>query len=331
MMPSPESKSSNERKSASDDHCTTHRVRGHLRRSCGSDVSERRGRRRLVRSVDRDVSAKAEARGITEDPYTRVMRGVRPDTTGLSAIHNQAEFTQTALAISQPRHLRLEDQRRQGKGARTMRRSLHASKTITASSPRSCSASGALSSAFGDPVVEKKSHAACHSVAGDARLGRTAPPRLLGTANSINALIIVQRGWATPEADDRFVGRRHGPYPMDAGGVAPCRHRLRRRRPYFAVRCRPTMRSARPRAFSSNAAITGAANIGATKCACRPNWHGHRLAQLRRLAGARRHPRRRRALPAARCDGTALDARSGRASLPARRRIFSPQRATIRR
>ncbi len=56
MMPSPESESSNERKSASDDHCTTHRVRGHLRRSCGSDVSERRGRRRLVRSVDRDVS-----------------------------------------------------------------------------------------------------------------------------------------------------------------------------------------------------------------------------------------------------------------------------------
>src|ERR1700722_4487565 len=38
--------------------------------------------------------AKAMARGITEETYTRVMRGVRPDTTGLEAIHNQAEFNE---------------------------------------------------------------------------------------------------------------------------------------------------------------------------------------------------------------------------------------------
>jgi len=38
--------------------------------------------------------AKAMARGITEETYTRVMHGVRPDTTGLEAIHNQAEFNE---------------------------------------------------------------------------------------------------------------------------------------------------------------------------------------------------------------------------------------------
>jgi membrane-bound lytic murein transglycosylase B len=38
--------------------------------------------------------SKAIARGITGDTYTRVMEGLRPDTTGLEAIRNQPEFTQ---------------------------------------------------------------------------------------------------------------------------------------------------------------------------------------------------------------------------------------------
>ncbi len=36
--------------------------------------------------------AKALARGITDETYARVMTDLRPDTTGLSAIHHQAEF-----------------------------------------------------------------------------------------------------------------------------------------------------------------------------------------------------------------------------------------------
>jgi membrane-bound lytic murein transglycosylase B len=37
---------------------------------------------------------KTLARGVTDDMYTRVMAGLRPDTTGLEAIRNQPEFTQ---------------------------------------------------------------------------------------------------------------------------------------------------------------------------------------------------------------------------------------------
>src|SRR5579859_7964156 len=37
---------------------------------------------------------KALARGISEETYTRVMRSVQPDMTGLNAIRNQPEFNQ---------------------------------------------------------------------------------------------------------------------------------------------------------------------------------------------------------------------------------------------
>src|SRR5215468_10093352 len=38
--------------------------------------------------------SKAAARGVSEETYTRVMRGVQPDMTGLNAIRNQPEFNQ---------------------------------------------------------------------------------------------------------------------------------------------------------------------------------------------------------------------------------------------
>jgi membrane-bound lytic murein transglycosylase B len=37
---------------------------------------------------------KATARGVSEVTYTRVMQGLRHDTAGLEAIHNQPEFNQ---------------------------------------------------------------------------------------------------------------------------------------------------------------------------------------------------------------------------------------------
>ena len=45
-------------------------------------------------------------------------------------------------------------------------------------------------------------------------------------AELLNALVIVDRGWSDPETHDRFMGRRHGPYAMDARGLAACRRRL---------------------------------------------------------------------------------------------------------
>ena len=79
---------------ASAEHCTTYLHRGHRRSVCRSTVAGAHARARHVRAVDRDVPRKAIARGITDDTYTRVMAGLHPDTTGLSAIHNQAEFKQ---------------------------------------------------------------------------------------------------------------------------------------------------------------------------------------------------------------------------------------------
>jgi len=38
--------------------------------------------------------SKAVARGISEETYTQVMRGVQPDMTGVNAIRNQPEFNQ---------------------------------------------------------------------------------------------------------------------------------------------------------------------------------------------------------------------------------------------
>ena len=38
--------------------------------------------------------SKAAARGVSEETYTRVMRGVQPDMTGVNAIRNQPEFNQ---------------------------------------------------------------------------------------------------------------------------------------------------------------------------------------------------------------------------------------------
>jgi membrane-bound lytic murein transglycosylase B len=36
--------------------------------------------------------SKAAARGVSEETYTQVMRGVEPDMTGVNAIRNQPEF-----------------------------------------------------------------------------------------------------------------------------------------------------------------------------------------------------------------------------------------------
>jgi hypothetical protein len=71
----PAHESSDDRKSTRDEHCTTHRVRGHLRRSCGSDVSEHRGRRRLVRSADRDDSDDGGGRRHKGHGHTHHARG----------------------------------------------------------------------------------------------------------------------------------------------------------------------------------------------------------------------------------------------------------------
>src|SRR6516165_5183842 len=44
--------------------------------------------------MGRRLRSKAAARGVSEETYTRMMRGVQPDMTGVNAIRNQPEFNQ---------------------------------------------------------------------------------------------------------------------------------------------------------------------------------------------------------------------------------------------
>ena len=84
-------------------------------------------------------------------------------------------------------------------------------------------------------------------------------------AELLNALTIVDRGWAQARRHDRLLGRRHGPHPMDAGGVAQHGRRLRPRRPRHAVR-QARRFAGRHRALSaSSAANTAAAKPGAAR------------------------------------------------------------------
>ena len=84
-------------------------------------------------------------------------------------------------------------------------------------------------------------------------------------AELLNALTIVDRGWAQARRHDRLLGRRHGPHPMDAGGVAAHGRRLRPRRPHHAVRQARRFASPAPRAIWSSAANIAAAKPGAAR------------------------------------------------------------------
>ena len=117
-------------------------------------------------------------------------------------------------------------------------------------------------------------------------------------AELLNALTIVERGWAQPVRDDRLVGRRHGPHPVDARSLAAHGRRLRPRWPHHRRSASPMTRSPAPRAIWSSAAATAAAKPGAARSICRR----HALADNRtwrslcEMAGARRRTRRRHGL-----------------------------------
>ena len=125
------------------------------------------------------------------------MRGVRPDTTGLEAIHSQPEFNESSGNIStaaSPTGASLPAGRRR----RNTRRCSPASKRISASSALSCSAFGASSPTFGDPVVEKNHMRPV--IPSLATLAWGEPRRrAYWESELINALAIIQRGWSTPE------------------------------------------------------------------------------------------------------------------------------------
>ena len=92
-----------------------------------------------------------------------------------------------------------------------------------------------VESAYRRSAGAAEPYAAGVSVAGGTGLERAAPPGLLGNRTDQRAEDRRSRlGHAGGDA--RLLGRRDGPYPVDAGSLAQCRHGLRQGRKGVAVR-----------------------------------------------------------------------------------------------
>jgi membrane-bound lytic murein transglycosylase B len=136
-------------------------------------------------------------RGITAETYARAMNGLRPDTTGLDAIHNQAEFNQQ---LWQYLNRACSDWKiSAGKEkARTYAALFSRIEKDFGVEPAFMLGVWGIESAFGDPVVEKNHMRPV--IPSLATLAWAEPRRrAYWQQELINALTIVQRGWSTPE------------------------------------------------------------------------------------------------------------------------------------
>jgi peptidoglycan lytic transglycosylase B len=144
-----------------------------------------------------DFRGKAMARGITEETYTRVMRGLRPDTTGLEAIRNQPEFNQQLWQYLNrvTSDWKIAAGKEKAKQYAPLLARLEKDFGVE---PAFMLGVWGIESAFGDPVVEKNH---MRSVIPSLATLAWAEPRRRAYWQSelINALTIVQRGLSTPE------------------------------------------------------------------------------------------------------------------------------------
>jgi lytic murein transglycosylase len=140
--------------------------------------------------------AKALARGITPETYTRVMSAVRPDTAGLEAIRDQPEFNEQ---LWQYLNRRVSDWR-----IITGREKAKEYAPLFARIERDYGVERAVmlgvwgvESTFGDPLVQKNH---MRPVIPSLATLAWAEPRRRGywETELINALTLIQRGWSTP-------------------------------------------------------------------------------------------------------------------------------------
>jgi lytic murein transglycosylase len=140
---------------------------------------------------------KAMAHGITAETYTRVMHGLRPDATGLEAIRDQAEFK---LKLWQYLNRATSDWKiAAGKEkAKTYAPLLARIENDFGIEPAFMLGVWGIESAFGDPVVEQNHMRPVIPSLATLAWGE---PRRRGywEAELINALTVIQRGWAAPE------------------------------------------------------------------------------------------------------------------------------------
>src|ERR1700761_254007 len=145
--------------------------------------------------------AKAEARGITDATYTRVMRGIKPDMTGVKAIGNQSEFHEELWQYLNRRlsDWRITAGRQKAKEYAALFARIERDFGVA---PSVMLGVWGIESAFGDPVVQKNHMRPVFPSL--AALAWAEPRRnAYWQSELINALEIVQRGWSTP---DEMVG-----------------------------------------------------------------------------------------------------------------------------
>ena len=141
--------------------------------------------------------AKAIAHGIADATYTAAMQGVQPDTTGLEAIHNQAEFNQK---LWQYLNRAVSDWKVTAGKEKAKEYPLLFSRIEKdfGVEPAFMLGVWGIESAFGDPVVAKNH---LRPVIPSLATLAWAEPRRRAYWQSelINALTIIQRGWSTPQ------------------------------------------------------------------------------------------------------------------------------------
>jgi lytic murein transglycosylase len=140
--------------------------------------------------------SKAIARGIEPETYTHVMSAVEPDTTGLEAIRNQAEFS---LQLWQYLNRATSDWKIAAGQEKAKRYAplLARIERDYGVEPAFMLGVWGIESAFGDPIVEKNHMRPV--IPSLATLAWAEPRRrAYWESELINALTIVQRGWATP-------------------------------------------------------------------------------------------------------------------------------------
>jgi membrane-bound lytic murein transglycosylase B len=141
--------------------------------------------------------AKAEAHGITEATYTRVMTGIKPDMTGLKAIHEQPEFNEQLWQYLNRRvsDWRIQTGRQKAKQYAALFERIEHDFGVDRAIMLGV---WGIESSFGDPDVQKKYMRPV--IPSLAALAWAEPHRnAYWQSELINALQIVQRGWSTPQ------------------------------------------------------------------------------------------------------------------------------------
>ncbi len=145
--------------------------------------------------------AKAVAHGITDETYTQVMRGIRPDRTGLEAIHSQPEFSEQLWQYLNRRvsDWRIVAGRDKAKEYAPLLARIEKDFGVE---PAIMLGVWGVESTFGDPIVQQNHMRPV--IPSLATLAWGEPRRRAYWAQElINALTIIQNGWSTP---DEMVG-----------------------------------------------------------------------------------------------------------------------------